>query len=189
MNRQSPCHPTYSVLTDITGYPGIPPQRQRGTTYIQLRPLSASTATARGCRRNLVGRLPGASGYLGCHGAQPDLQPDAGRDRGRRQQLDQHQLGSAGDDQPRDQRNARQLPPGVMVRRLSTSFRRLKVKHSEPTHLHPRWTSSAIRGRPTTSWMRVLLSSFPLRQQSPASPADRWHSAMLPPERRVLRKR
>ena len=44
-----------------------------------------------GCRHGLLG----ASGHLGCDRAQPALQPDAGGDRGRGQQLGQPGLGSA----------------------------------------------------------------------------------------------
>ena len=56
--------------------------------------------------------LPGATRHRRCDGSQSDLQPDAGGDGGRGQQLDQHQLGSAGADASGDRCDARQLRAG-----------------------------------------------------------------------------
>ncbi len=95
-------NPTYSFLTNATGYAAI---KQRGQPHLREQILQRLAHPA-GVWRN---RIPGASGHFGRHRAQPGLQPHTGRHSGRRQQLDQPQLGSAGGCQSANQRNPRQL--------------------------------------------------------------------------------
>ncbi len=131
--------PTYSVLTDAADYRAA--RHNTAEQSDRCQPVLQRFAHPAGIRWH---GLPGASGHLGRDRAQPDLQPDTGRDGGRGQQLDQHQLGSAGDDEPVPAPRSATTRCRA-VRRPSTTFRPTKLSCRECRIQRP--TSSATRGQ------------------------------------------
>ena len=83
--------PMYSVLTRRRGL------LRRRIAQHRVQPELRQPVLQRladSCRSSERRAGPGAAGHLGRHRAQPDLQPDSGRDGGRGQQLDQHAVGA-----------------------------------------------------------------------------------------------
>jgi len=94
--------PKASFLTNISGYPG-------GGTGFRVNSASNPAVASQYCNGSRIPPEFGGSGWQvppGIADATVPTRspPDAGRHRRRGQQLDQHQLGSAGDDEPGDQR-------------------------------------------------------------------------------------